>query len=221
MTELNLAVEKRETKGKNANRRLRASGHIPAVVYGGGKEPVPIQIERRSFLDLARHGSVENAIFLLELAGADQKRHAMIRDLQVDSVSRQIVHIDFQRVLMTEKLRVMVSLELTGVAYGVKNEAAVLDFVTREVEVECLPGDIPQHLTLDATPLHVGQHLEAGAIELPPEVKLITDPHRVIVSCSHARLEVEAPVAAAEAGLIEGTSKEPEVITRGKQAVEE
>ncbi len=219
MTELNLAVEKREATGKNENRRLRSGGRIPAVVYGGGKEPIPIQIDRRAFLDLTRHGSGENSIFLLELAGADQKRHAMIRDLQVDPVSRRILHIDFQRVLMTEKLRVAVSIELTGTAYGVKNEAAVIDFVTREVEVECLPGDIPAHLALDVTPLHVGQHLEAGAIELPAGVRLITDPERVIASCSHARLEVEAPAAAET--LIEGTSKEPEVMTRGKEKAED
>lgn len=219
MSELNLAVEKRDTGGKNANRRLRKSGRIPAVVYGGGKDSVAIEIDRRSFLDLTRQRAGENSIFLLEMAGGDLKRHAVIRDIQIDVVSRQILHIDFQRVLMTEKLRVTVAIELVGTAYGVKNENAVVDFVTREVEVECLPGDIPGHLTIDVTPLHVGQHLEAGAIELPAGVKLVTDPERVIAACSHPRLEVEAP-AAGEA-LIEGAGKEPEVVTRGKQAAEE
>jgi len=207
-------VKKRETVGANANRRLRAQGQIPAVVYGGGKDTVPIQVDRKTLIDLLKSGGSENAIFLLKLADSGgQERHAMIRDLQVDPVSRQVVHIDFQRILMTERVRVQVPIELVGTAYGVKTESGLLDFVHREVQVECLPGDIPRHVELDVTPLHIGQHVEARELTLPDGVVLAEEPDRVIVSVSHARLEV-APVAAE--GLIEADKAEPEVAKRGK-----
>jgi large subunit ribosomal protein L25 len=215
MNEISIEVHRRDSAGKNANRQLRSGGWLPAVVYGGGKEPVPIQMNRRQFLDLWRHGSGENTVFLLQLAGAGAKRHAMIREIQVDPVSREVLHIDFQRVVMTEKVRVMVPIELTGTAYGVKNEAAVQDFVTREVEVECLPAEIPARLPLDVSELHVGQHLEAGAIPLPQGVRLVTEPERTIVSLGHSRLET-APAAEAGEELLETERQEPEVIGRGR-----
>lgn len=211
MSERTIEVQKRENVGKSANRRLRNTGFIPAVVYGGGKEPVSIQVPRKAFIDMSRHGVGENSIFLLQMADSDQKRHAMIRDMQVASVSRQVLHIDFQRVMMDQALRVEVPIELTGLAYGVKNENAVLDFVTRSVEVECLPADIPQHLTLDVTPLHVDQHLEASALELPKGVKLVTEADRVLVSVRHAKHEAEAAEAVAAVA-------EPQVAVKGKDA---
>ncbi|MFN7960949.1 MAG: 50S ribosomal protein L25 [Thermoanaerobaculia bacterium] len=213
MSELQIEVHKRETRGKNANLKLRASGWVPAVVYGGGKEPVPVKLERRKFLDVMRHGAGENTLFLLTMADSGQQRHAMIRELQVNPVDNKVLHVDFLRVLMTERVRVDVKIEIKGVAAGVKNEGGVLDFVSREVEVECLPGNIPEHLTLDVSNLHIGQHVEAGALSLPEGVKLITEPDRVIVSLGHGRLEVEA---AAEGG----EQAEPEVISRGKKETE-
>src|SRR5262245_2659563 len=215
MDQYTIEVARREETGKNANRRLRASGMIPAVVYGAGKDSVPIQVHRKSLLDLMKSSGSENTIFLLKLADSGQERHAMIRDMHVDPVSRQVEHIDFLRVLMTEKVRVRVPVELTGTAYGVKTEGGVLDFVHRDVDVECLPADIPKHLDVDVTGLHVGQHAEASAIVLPQGVALVTDPSQVIVSVSHARLE-EAPAAAAGEGLLEADRAEPEVMKRGK-----
>lgn len=215
MSELTLEVHRREDTGKNANRRLRAAGQVPAVLYGGGKEPVSIQIQRRALLDLLRHGSGENTIFLLKLAGGDSQRHAMIREIETDPVTNQVLHLDFQRVEMSKKLRVEVPIELTGTAYGVKTEGGVLDFVTREVEVECLPADIPAHLTFDVTGLHIGDHVEASALTLPKGVELVTEGDRVIASVSHVR--VETATEAAGEGLIEGAAKEPEVVSRGKK----
>jgi len=216
MTEMTIEVLKRAAIGANANRRLRAEGKIPAVVYGGGKDTLPVQVDRKTLIDLLKAGGSENAIFLLKLADSGGKeRHAMIRDLQIDPVSRQVIHIDFQRILMTEKVRVQVTIELVGTAHGVKVEGGLLDFVHREVQVECLPGDIPRHIELDVTPLHIGQHVEARDLVLPPNVALAEEPDRVIVSLSHAKLEA-APAAAAE-GLIEAEKAEPEVVAkRGK-----
>ena len=141
---MKIEVQSRETTGKNANRRTRAASKIPAVVYGGGKESVSIEVDRKTLLDMLKGHAGENPIFLLKLGEKD--RHAMIRHMDVHPLSRQVIHVDFQRVLMDQKVRVQVPIELVGVAHGVKVEHGVLDFVTREVEIECLPGDIPKHL---------------------------------------------------------------------------
>jgi large subunit ribosomal protein L25 len=211
MSEYQIEVHKRDTVGKNISRKLRSSGWIPAVVYGGGKEPVPVQLQRKMFLDTLRGGASESSLFLLTMADSGQQRHAMIREMQVEPVKNRLLHIDFQRVLMTERVKIMVPVELSGTAVGVKTEGGVLDFVTREVEIESLPGNIPEHLSLDVTNLHLGQHVEASELELPHGVKLITEGDRVIVSLGHARLEVEAT---------EGEQAEPEVISRGKKDAE-
>jgi large subunit ribosomal protein L25 len=207
MSELAIDVQKRAGTGTNANRRLRQSGKIPAVVYGGGKDTVPIQVDRKTLIDLMKTGESENAIFLLKLADSGQERHAMIRDMQVDPLTRQVMHIDFQRILMTEKVKVQVPVELTGTAYGVKTEGGMIDFVHREVAVECLPGDIPKHIDLDVTELRVGQHVEARELKLPEGVTLAEEPERVIVALSHTKAEESA---AAE------VVAEPEVVKRGK-----
>ncbi|MGH9361029.1 MAG: 50S ribosomal protein L25 [Thermoanaerobaculia bacterium] len=218
MSELTLEVQKRDTKGKNSNRRLRARGRIPAVLYGGGRESVPLEVDRKTVLELLKKAGSENAVFLLKLGDSGKERHAMIRDLQIDPLQRHIIHIDFQRIEMTRKVRVEVQVELVGLAYGVKNEAGILDFVTRALHVECLPGDIPAHFTLDVSPLHVGQHVEARQLEVPPGVTLLEDPGRVIVSISHARIEEEKPVEEAAA---EAEPAEPEVIKKGGKPEEE
>lgn len=209
MSEMTIEVQRREELGKNANRRARAAGMIPAVVYGGGRESAAVQVNRRTFLELFRgsHGVDQSKILLLKLADTGQERHAMIRDLQIDPISRQVVHIDFQRVLMDQRVRVTVPIEIKGTAYGVKTEGGVLDFVVREVHVECLPGDIPPHIDLDVTNLHVGHHIEAGKLQLPEGVTLLDEPERVIVALGHSRTE--------EPGA-EGDRAEPEVIKKGK-----
>jgi large subunit ribosomal protein L25 len=204
---MTIEVNPREETGKNANRRARAAGKIPAVVYGGGKESVAIQIDRKTLLDTMKGHSGENPIFLLKLG--DKERHAMIRNMEVDPVSRQVLHIDFQRVIMDQKIRVTVPVEIVGTAFGVKTEGGMLDFVTREVHVECLPGQIPKHLEVDVTDVHVGQHVEAKDLKLPEGVILLDDPDKVIISLSHGRLETADEAAGSERA-------EPEVIKKTK-----
>ncbi|MEA2600185.1 MAG: large subunit ribosomal protein [Acidobacteriota bacterium] len=203
---MTIEVQPREETGKNANRRSRARGKIPAVVYGGGKESVSIEIDRKTLVDMMKGHSGENPIFLLKLG--DKERHAMIRNTQVDPVSRQVIHIDFQRVLLDQKVRVAVPVELVGTAVGVKVEGGMIDFVTREVHVECLPGQIPKHLEVDVTELHVGQHVEARALTIPEGVVLLEEPDRVIISLGHGRLETPEEAEADRA--------EPEVIKKAK-----
>ncbi len=209
MAELAIDVQKRSETGTNANRRLRQAGKIPAVVYGGGKDTVPIVLDRKTLIDLMKSGDNENAIFLLKLADSGQERHAMIRDMQVDPLTRQVVHIDFQRIVMDKKVKVQVPVELKGTAYGVKTEGGMIDFVSREVTIECLPGDIPKHLDLDVTDLRVGQHVEAKDLKLPDGVTLAEEPDRVIISLGHTKAEESAAAAT------EGAA-EPEVVKRGK-----
>ena len=227
MSEMNIKVQRREQTGKSANRQLRATGALPAVVYGDHKDPVPITIDRKKVIELLKKGGGENAVFKLELEGAKASRHAMIRDLQVDPISRRIIHIDFQRINLSEKVKVEVAINLLGEPSGVKNEGGVLDFITREVEVECLPNDIPQSLVLDVSELKIGDHVEAGQLTLPESVELMDEPERVIVSVSHSRVEAEIEELEAEAEaegaetLIEAQADEPEVIGKGKEAEEE
>lgn len=214
MSEIAIDVEKRVVAQKGDLRRVRTNGNVPAVVYGAGKEPVPIQVNRRRLLEVFRSGVDKNAIYLLRLEGTGQERHAMIREMQVNPINRSIIHIDFQRILMTQKVHVKVEIELTGVAYGVKNEGAILDFVTREVEVRCLPTEIPHSIVLDVTPFHINQHCEAKDLVLPAGVELLEDADRVIVSITHARAE---EATAGGDGLIEADKPEPEVSKRGKE----
>jgi large subunit ribosomal protein L25 len=219
MADVTLEVQPRSEAGKNANRKLRAQGLIPGVVYGGGRDPLPVQVDRRTLLNLMRQTKDGNQIFLLQLAGTDKSRHAMIREMQIDPVSRHLLHVDFQRVLMTEKIRVAVHVELVGIPVGVKVDGGLLDFVTRELHVQCTPDKIPAKVTADVSGLHIGQHLEAKDIQLPEGVELTDEPGRVVASVAHHRTTETA--AAPEESLIESEAVQPEVIKRGKEKGEE
>lgn len=215
MSEIVLEVHQREATNKNANRRLRASGQVPAVVYGGRQEPTSIRVAERKVEEILRSGTGTNTVFLLKLHGTEETRHAMIREMQTDSISGAMLHLDFQRIVMDQKVTIMVPIELIGEAVGVKNEGGLVDFVTREVEVECLPNQIPTHLELDISGLHVGQHVEAADLDLPEGVAL-HDSERVIVSIAMRQLADVEEVVEDEDELIEAEAAQPEVIQRGK-----
>ncbi|HLF57686.1 MAG TPA: 50S ribosomal protein L25 [Thermoanaerobaculia bacterium] len=215
MSEATIEVQRRERVGSGEARRLRSRDLIPAVLYGADREPIAIQVPRKTLLDLFKAGGHENRIFLLRLAGTDQTRHAMVRDLQVNPTTNEISHLDFQRIAMDRTLRVKVHLELQGVPTGVKDEGGVLDFVTREIEIECLPSAIPASIPCDVTALQIGQHLEARELVLPAGVEYLGAADTVIASVKHARVEeVAAPVAVPSE---EAAAAEPEVIARGKK----
>lgn len=209
--DLTIEVLRREETGKSANRRLRREAMIPAVVYGGGKEPIAIRVPRKTLIDLFKSGGSENRIFQLKLADTGQSRHAMIKDMQVHPITRQVEHVDFMRIDMAKRIRVRVHISLEGIAYGVRTEGGLLDFVTREIEVECLPTSIPQEIKVDVSEVRVGQHLEVKDLTLPEGVKVVGEDDRVILSVAHAKVEAVAGVAGAEAAV------EPEVIAKGKK----
>jgi large subunit ribosomal protein L25 len=208
MAEVTLEVTRRENTGKGVARKLRAAEKVPAVVYGGHREPVAITVDRKAVTELihkSEHGI--RSIFLLKMAGTDQQRHAMIKDLQIDPITRRMQHIDFVRVVMDEMVRVTIPVHLTGISKGVKNEGGILDWQVRELHVECLPNAIPDTIDVDVTELEGHAFIRVSDLQLPEGVKVLDDEDRVVVGVTHARAEAE--VAA------EGTA-EPEVIKKGK-----
>ncbi|MFQ5527519.1 MAG: 50S ribosomal protein L25 [Thermoanaerobaculia bacterium] len=221
MNELTLEVQQREETGTGPNRRLRKAGGVPAVVYGGGSDPVSIQVDQKSIHRLLKEVGGENAVFLLKLSGTDRSRHTMVRKIDLDPISRQIRHIDFQRIDMAKSVRVQVHIELVGESVGVKNEDGVVDFVNRSVEIECLPDVIPAAIEVDVSDLHTGQHLEVSDLPIPEGVDVVDDLSKVIVSIAQARVhEVEEEVAEEDL-LLEAETDEPEVIGRTKEEEQE
>ena len=219
MAEVTLEVVRREESGKGVARKLRQDGKIPAVVYGGHREAVPIVVDRKAVSELiqkSQHGV--RSIFLLKMAGSDQQRHAMIKDIQMDPISRRMTHIDFVRVVMDEVVRVTIPVHHTGTAIGVK-EGGLLDFQVRDLHVECLPGAIPDAIEVDVSNLGVHDYIRIGDLELPEGVKVLDDPERVVVGVTVARAEVTEVVAEpVEEGAVPA---EPEVISKGKKPAEE
>jgi large subunit ribosomal protein L25 len=219
MKTIELNVEKRSTIGKNEARRSRAEGRIPGVVYGAGKPNVSISVGRKELADRFREGAGENAIFLLKLAGSDQSRHAMIRELQRHPVSRKPVHIDFVRVLMDVKVTVRVPIEVIGIAKGVKTDQGILDVVTREIEIECLPGNIPAHIAVDVTELAIGDAIRVAELPALEGVTVVDNPEKVVLHVTHPMREEEPAAAAVEGAAAEPA--EPEVLKKGKAVAEE
>ena len=219
MAEVTLEVARREGSGKGVARKLRQNGKIPAVVYGGHRETVPIEVDRKAVAELiqkSQHGV--RSIFLLKMAGTDQQRHAMIKDIQMDPITRKMTHIDFVRVVMDEVVRVTIPVHVTGTAIGVK-QGGLLDFQVRDLHVECLPAQIPDSIDADISNLDVHQYIRIADLTLPEGVKVLDDPDRVVVGVTLARAEViEAVVAPTEETAVPA---EPEVISRGKKTEEE
>ena len=218
MAEVSLEVSRRERAGKEVAKKLRREGKIPAVVYGGHREAVPITVDRKAVSELIQksdHGV--RSIFLLKMTGTDQQRHAMIKDIQIDPITRRMTHIDFVRVVMDEKVRLSVPVHLSGTAIGVK-AGGVLDFQVRDLHIECLPNQIPDAIDVDITNLDMHKYLRVSDIHLPEGVKVLDDPDRVVVGVTHARAEVTPEVAPVEEGAVPA---EPEVISKGKKTEEE
>jgi large subunit ribosomal protein L25 len=211
-----LEVESRGTTGKNACRRLRASGRIPGNVYGLDRPPFMVAVSPRRIEELLRLGSGVNTVFHLNLQGEERTREAMIRELQRNPLSGRPVHVDFVRVDPTRRIQVHVPVRLVGIPEGVKNESGIIDFVHREVHVECLPSDIPEHLSLDVTHLHLHQHVSVKDIPGIEGLRVLDDPEQIVAVVSVPKAE-EVPVAGATE---EAAAAEPELVKKGKEAGE-
>ena len=214
-----LEAQKREPGNKNAARRVRVAGKIPAVVYGAGKESATVAVDPRQVLRILRSESGHNTIFDLALNGGE-KAKAMIVDWQYEPIKGHLLHIDLKRIAMDRALRVNVPIVLQGVPAGVKTEGGILEQILREVEIECLPGDIPGHIDVDVSELTFGKVLRVSDLPHNEKLKFLTDANQPVAHVTSVKEEVvAAPEAiAAEAG---AAPAEPEVIKKGKAETEE
>ena len=202
-----LNAEKREGIRKGANRKLRATGRVPAVLYGQGGEAVTLSVDAREATHLFEQISVENTIISLKVKGGDDVQ-ALVREVQVAAVRRDLVHIDFYKVQKGVKLEVNVPVELIGTAAGVRNDGGILEQVVHEVAVRCLPDQIPEKLEIDVTPLELHGSLHISDLSVPEGVEILDDPEQTLCVVSMPRLEVE-PVAAGEEPVTEVIGAEP------------
>ncbi|MBI4161382.1 MAG: 50S ribosomal protein L25 [Acidobacteria bacterium] len=210
-----IEVEERGRLGRSGARVLRRQGLLPGIVYGGGRPVVPIAIDPRRVQAILQSESGMNTILLLRLRGKDAKRHVMIRDYQRDPVTSRLVHADFVRILMDEKVEVSVRVQLQGTAEGVRIQEGVLDFVLREIRVSCLPAEIPESIQAEVTSLKLGDSLLVADLPRGEGVQFLTPLDQVVVVVSPPIKEEVVPEAAA----VEGP-REPEVIQKGKAAAE-
>jgi large subunit ribosomal protein L25 len=219
METLTVKGKVREGRGKNAARRTRLTGEIPAVLYGGGKDAVSLSVNAKQVARILRSETGRNTIFAVEVAGGKEER-AILKDWQVDPVSGALLHADLLRIAMDVRMRVQVPVHTFGEPQGVKMQGGIFEMVTREVEIECLPVDIPEEFKVDISELLIGKQLRAGDLPLDANrMKLLTDPQRVIAHVVTLKKEEEPAAEAAVA--VETAPAEPEVIKKGKKEVEE
>jgi large subunit ribosomal protein L25 len=215
-----LQAEKRETRGKNEARRLRASGKIPAVLYGAEKgKASEIAVDPKILLRILHSEAGVNTLIGLEGVGSGDTR-VLVKEYQLDPITHKLLHVDFYQVAMDKMLTVTVPIVLKGEARGVKQQGGIVDFVNREIEIETLPGDIPENVTVDVSELLLNQGLRVRDLQLEgAKWKPITDGDTMIVHVVALKVEEEpAPEAAAAAP---AAAAEPEVIKKGKTEKEE
>lgn len=216
MAQAKIVVEasNRETRGKNEARRLRLTGKIPAVLYGGKGEAITLSLNAKQVGNILRSESGSNTLFQVDLGGKHEP--AILKDWLVDPITGRLLHVDLLRIAMDVRMRIKVPVHTFGDPTGVKVQGGVFEVVEREVEVECLPADIPSEFRADVSGLALNQALRAGDLPIDAEkIKLLTDKDRVIAHVVMLKVEEEKP---ADAVAAEGaTPSEPEVIKKGKK----
>jgi large subunit ribosomal protein L25 len=218
MADIVVAAENRTGTGKNENRRLRTRGLIPGVLYGAKREAVPLAVSPKEITSILRSKTGENTLFDLDIGGS--RRKVILKEFQVEPIKGHLLHADFYEVALDKPIEVKVHIEVTGTPVGVKVQGGLLDHVTREVEVSCLPADIPEKITIDVSELELGKAVRVGDLKVPDKVTMLSDADLVIVHvvAPRAEEEVAAVVAPVEGEAVPGT--EPEVIKKGKPAEE-
>ena len=215
---LEIEAEKRADKGKGAAGKIRAQGRTPAIIYGGSNGPVPVSFNTKDFLKMVHGEAHENMIFKIAIKGNKQKYtpNVIIKEMQFDPVKSLLLHVDFFEISMDQAIEVHVPIETKGDAIGVKEEGGLLDHIAREILVECLPDDLPERIEIDVSNLRLGESIHIKDIILPPGIKLVENPDKVLLTIIHklkGREEVVTEVSEEEAEV------EPEVLT--KKATEE
>ncbi len=211
MPEIVVAAESRTETGKHANRRLRAKGLIPGVVYGAKRAAVHVAVSPKDIAGVLRSASGENTLFDLDHAGT--RRKVILKDYHIQPVQNTLLHADFYEIALDRVLTIAVHIELHGTPVGVKVQGGLLDFVTREIEVSCLPKDIPEKIVVEVGELALNKHVRVSELTPPPGVTFLTEGDIVIAHVVTPRAEVVAEAAAAPA---DSTTAEPEVAKKGK-----
>jgi large subunit ribosomal protein L25 len=221
-----VVTKPREGKfNKNAARRVRVAGKIPAVLYGSGHDPVAVEVDPKQISRILFSETGHNTIFDIEVTGQAAAK-AMIVDWQREPIKDQLIHIDFKRIALDKALRVKVRVKLVGIPIGVKTAGGVLDQVLREVEIECLPADIPSNITVDVSNLEMFESLRVSGLPHSDAIKILNAPDATVAHVISIREEAVAPTeaevaAAAEAAAAAAaTTAEPEVAKKGKQDAE-
>lgn len=208
-----------ESRGKNEARRVRVTGRIPAVVYGAKKESIALTVDPKQIAKILHSESGHNTIFDLQVGDAGKEK-VMIVDWQYDPIRSHLLHIDLKRIDMNQTIKVSVPITLVGEAAGVKQQGGILDQVLREVEVECLPADIPSHIDVDVTELVFGTVLRVADLPHGGKIKFLTDEDQAV---AHITTVKEEEVATPDAAAVDAAAApaEPEVIKKGKQDAED
>jgi large subunit ribosomal protein L25 len=227
MPEVVIATPRKGKFNKNAARRVRAAGKIPAVLYGTGQEPVAVEVDPKQISRILYSESGHNTIFDVEVAGQPSAK-AMIVDWQHEPIKDKLIHIDLKRIALDKVLRLHVRVKLLGTPVGVKTEGGILDQVLREVEIACLPADIPSHIDVDVSGLGMHQVLRVNGLPHSDKIKYLTPEDATVAHVIHIREEVVAAPEAVE-GAAAGTAAapgtpaapaEPEVAKKGKAEAE-
>lgn len=204
--DITIAAEGRVSRGKNEARRLRVSGRAPAIIYGTGRDPVAVAISPKEVNKILLSSTGHNSIFDVAVDGGAPEP-VMIVDWSYEPVKGNLLHIDMQRIDLTRRIKVKIPVHVHGEPKGVKQQGGLLDVVTREVEVECLPDDIPADFSLEIATLEINQAIRASDLPMTNSMKLIMAPDAVIVHIVAPKIDPDAAAAAAE----------PEVIKKGKK----
>lgn len=197
----------RGTTGKGVARKLRATGQVPAVIYGHARQPQPLALDHHALTLFLEKHPYQSTVIALSIDG--KASNTLIREVQRHPFKKQILHVDFQELVAGEKITVPVPVHLTGTPEGVRLGGGMLDHILHELELECDPANIPGHITVDVTALTIGHSIHAGEIALPAGVTLRSNPEATVCVCAAPRVEAE-PAAA------EGGAAEPELIRKPK-----
>jgi large subunit ribosomal protein L25 len=216
--DITIVAEPRSSRGKNEARRLRVAGQAPGVLYGAGGDAVAVAISPKEVNKILRSNTGHNTIFNLSVTGGETVP-VMVVDWQHDPVKENLLHVDLKRIDLTLRLRVKVPVHTSGEPKGVKLQGGLQELITREVEIECLPDDIPEQFILDATELSIGDSLRANQIPMTGSMKLLSNPDAVIAHVVSLKAEEVAPAADAVAAA--PAAAEPELAkTKGKKEEE-
>jgi len=215
-----LEAQTRESFGKNEARRTRRDGKVPAVLYGGdGKGATPISVAPKALLKILHSEAGQNTLIALKLAGAGDAR-VLVKDFQLDPITHAVLHADFYRVAMDKLLQVTIPVVVHGEPKGVKQQGGLVEFIRRDIEIECLPADIPEHINVDISELMLHEGVRVRDVATNPKWKPISDPDMMIVHVIMPKAE-EVAAPAEVAAVATATPAEPEVIKKGKKEDEE